>query len=55
MEVNTGETIGLKRKLDDLGRVVIPKEFRDDLGIHEGDAVEIFETRNGIFVKRVVK
>lgn len=52
MEVNTGETIGLKRKLDDLGRVVIPKEFRDDLGIQERDVVEIFQTKEGIFVKR---
>ena len=29
------------RRTDDLGRVAIPKEFRERLGIQEGDALEI--------------
>jgi AbrB family looped-hinge helix DNA binding protein len=32
---------GIVRKIDDLGRVVIPAEFRRTLGIHEGDELEI--------------
>ena len=33
---------GIVRRIDDLGRVVIPKEIRKSLGIREGDALEIF-------------
>lgn len=33
---------GIVRRIDDLGRVVIPKEIRRNLGIREGDPLEIF-------------
>ena len=33
---------GIIRRIDDLGRVVIPKEIRRTLGLHEGDPMEIF-------------
>ena len=33
---------GIVRRIDDLGRVVIPKEIRRSLKIHEGDPLEIF-------------
>ena len=33
---------GIVRRIDDLGRVVIPKEIRRTLKIHEGDPLEIF-------------
>lgn len=33
---------GIVRRMDDLGRVVIPKEIRRHLRIREGDALEIF-------------
>ena len=33
---------GIVRRIDDLGRVVIPKEVRRTLGIREGDPLEIF-------------
>ena len=33
---------GIIRRVDDLGRVVIPKEIRRNLGIYEGDPLEIF-------------
>ena len=38
---------GIVRRIDDLGRVVIPKEIRRTLGIREGDALEIFTNRDG--------
>lgn len=33
---------GIIRRIDDLGRVVIPKEIRRTLGIREGEPLEIF-------------
>ena len=33
---------GIVRRIDDLGRVVIPKEIRRTLSIREGDPLEIF-------------
>lgn len=33
---------GIVRRVDDLGRIVIPKETRRALGVAEGDAMEIF-------------
>lgn len=33
---------GIVRRIDDLGRVVVPKEIRRTLGIREGDPLEIF-------------
>jgi AbrB family looped-hinge helix DNA binding protein len=43
---------GIVRRIDDLGRVVIPKEIRRNLGIREGDPLEIFtEGRMVSFVK----
>mgnify|MGYP004490958967 FL=1 len=38
---------GIVRRIDDLGRVVIPKEIRRTLRIREGDALEIFTDREG--------
>lgn len=32
---------GIRRKVDDLGRIVIPAPIRRTLGIREGDAVEV--------------
>ena len=38
---------GIVRRIDDLGRVVIPKEIRRILRIREGDPMEIFTDTNG--------
>lgn len=38
---------GIVRRIDDLGRVVIPKEIRRSMGIREGDPLEIYTTNQG--------
>lgn len=38
---------GIVRRIDDLGRVVVPKEIRRTLRIREGDPMEIFTNREG--------
>ncbi len=38
---------GIVRRIDDLGRVVIPKEIRRTMRIREGDPLEIYTDRNG--------
>lgn len=38
---------GIVRRIDDLGRVVIPKEIRKTLRIREGDPLEIFTDKDG--------
>lgn len=43
---------GIVRKIDDLGRLVIPKEIRRVMGIKEHDPVEIFRNDNGDIVVR---
>lgn len=52
-KIDVGETRGLERKFDKLGRIVIPVEFRNILGLKEKDSVEIFLLQDGIFVKKV--
>ena len=43
---------GIVRRIDDLGRVVIPKEIRRSMHIHEGDALEIYTTQDSICLKK---
>ena len=38
---------GIVRRIDDLGRVVIPKEIRRTMRIREGDPLEIYTSANG--------
>ncbi len=50
--VNRGEIYNMKatgivRRIDDLGRVVIPKEIRRTMRIREGDPLEIYTSRDG--------
>lgn len=41
---------GIVRRIDDLGRVVIPKEVRLTMGIKEGDTLEIYTEDGGAIV-----
>ena len=43
---------GIVRRVDDLGRVVIPKEIRRSLEIREGDPLEIFIENNCVCFQR---
>ena len=46
-ENNHMKATGIVRRIDDLGRVVVPKEIRRTLRIREGDPLEIFTDREG--------
>lgn len=41
----------MTRKLDELGRIVIPKEIRNQYNLNEGDELEITE-KNGVIILR---
>ena len=43
---------GVVRRIDDLGRIVIPKEIRRNLRINEGDSIEIFVDTNDVVLKK---
>lgn len=43
---------GIVRRIDDLGRVVIPKEIRRTLAIREGDLLEIYTTDGGVLFRK---
>ena len=45
---------GIIRRIDDLGRVVVPKEIRRTLKIREGDPLEIYTDREGEVIGAVV-
>lgn len=46
------KSTGIIRRVDDLGRVVIPKEIRRNLGIYEGEPLEIYNVDNGIAFRK---
>jgi len=46
------KSTGIVRKVDDLGRVVIPKELRRTLGIAEQDQLEVFVDGDKITLRR---
>lgn len=43
---------GILRMIDQLGRIVVPKELRDSFNIEEKDKLEIFVTDEGILLKK---
>lgn len=46
---------GLTRKIDGMGRIVIPKEFRDRFNIKENDYLELVLSNDGFLVKKYSK
>ena len=49
---NRMKPTGVIRRIDDLGRVVIPKAVRQSAHIEEGDPLEIFLCEGGILLKK---
>lgn len=43
---------GITRKIDDLGRIVLPKELRKTLGIEPGTPIEIYTEDESIVLKK---
>ncbi len=46
------KSIGVVRRVDELGRIVVPKELRTTLDIAERDAVEIYVDGEQIILKK---
>lgn len=49
------KTTGIVRKVDELGRIVIPMELRTKLEIEEKDPIEIYVDGSSIILKKVEK
>lgn len=48
------KSIGITRRVDDLGRIVLPMEIRKHLGLEEGTSIEIFVQRDEIILKKFI-
>ncbi len=46
------KSTGVVRKVDELGRIVLPKELRTVLGINEKDSIEIFTDNDKIILQK---
>ena len=46
------KSIGVVRRIDELGRIVVPKEMRRTLRIREGDSLEISSNDNSIILRK---
>lgn len=53
--MNELKSTGVIRRIDELGRIVIPKEIRRHLSIREGENLEIFTEENKIVLKKYSK
>lgn len=49
------KSTGVVRRIDELGRIVIPKEIRRNLGIRDGESLEIFVDSDQILLKKYSK
>lgn len=45
---------GIIRRVDDLGRIVLPKELRQTMGIRTGDHMEIYTDADNIILRKYV-
>lgn len=53
--MNTAESMkqtGIIRKIDDLGRIAIPKELRRSMRLLGGDELEILSYNDGLYLRR---
>ena len=49
------KSTGVVRRIDELGRIVIPKEIRKNLGIREGESLEIYVVNNKLVMRKYSK
>ena len=49
------KSTGIVRRIDELGRIVIPKEIRKNLGLREGEGLEIYVEDNRLVMKKYSK
>ena len=49
------KSTGVVRRIDELGRIVIPKEIRRNLGIREGENLEIYIENNKLIMQKFSK
>ena len=54
IDLQLGDTKGLSRRMDVLGRITIPMEFRKELGLNEEEKpwVEMFLVNDGIYIRK---
>lgn len=54
IDIQLGDTRGVSRKLDELGRATLPIEFRKELGLNEEEKpwVEMFLVNDGIYIRK---
>ncbi|MBQ9298714.1 MAG: hypothetical protein IJ223_06830 [Clostridia bacterium] len=54
INIQLGDTKGISRKMDDLGRIVIPSEFRKELNINEDENpwIEMFLVNDGVYIRK---
>ena len=52
MELYYLKSTGVIRRIDELGRIVIPKEIRRNLNIRDGESLEIFTESDSIILKK---
>lgn len=54
IDIQLGNTRGISRKLDELGRITLPIEFRKELELNENEKpwVEMFLVNDGIYIRK---
>ena len=52
INIDLGNTRGLKIRLDNLGRIVIPMEFRKELNIKREDKLSIYLLEDGVYITK---
>ena len=54
IDLQLGDTKGLSRRMDVLGRITIPMEFRKELGLNEEEKpwIEMFLVNDGIYIRK---
>lgn len=55
INIDLGNTRGIKRHLDNLGRIVIPMEFRKELNIKRKDKLSIYLLEDGVYITKKYK